>query len=366
MRRFRDVPVNSGFAAGLLRLLFAVAFGVTGFFLGREAYVHLFSLHVAGEAVQLALTIGAPVAGAVIGVLSAPLAQGLFVDELNAVERGIERLSPSELAGGALGLIAGLLIAFLIRSVLLSFVSNAGSAGSDVAILLYILISIFIAYLGARAGARAPFLPISSTSGVSRSLKIVDTSVIVDGRIAELLETGFVEGPFILPRFVLQELQAIADSTDPLKRLRGRQGLEVLGRLQAFGVLEISELDYADLRAVDAKLVRLAQTLGGKLLTNDYNLNRVARVEHVDVLNINDLANALKPVVMPGEDLRVQILRDGKEPHQGVGYLNDGTMIVVEQGRRFIGETLDVVVTSVLQTAAGRMIFAKPKREAIH
>jgi uncharacterized protein YacL len=183
----------------------------------------------------------------------------------------------------------------------------------------------------------------------------------VDGRIVEILESGFLEGPFILPRFVLRELQAIADSTDSMKRTRGRRGLEVLNRLHELGVLELSERDYDDVRGADAKLVRVAQDLRGKLLTNDYNLNRVAGVEGVTVLNINELANAVKPVVLPGEELHVQIIRDGKEPNQGVGYLDDGTMIVVEHGRRLVGEATDVVVTSVLQTVAGRMIFAKPK-----
>ena len=193
--------------------------------------------------------------------------------------------------------------------------------------------------------------------------KIVDTSVIVDGRIVEIVQSGFLEGPLVVPRFVLRELHTIADSVDPIKRTRGRRGLDVLSRLQELAKLDINERDYDDLPAgsVDQKLVRLAQELEGRLVTNDYNLNRVAHVEGVDVLNINELANAVKPVVLPGEELHVQVIREGKEPHQGVGYLDDGTMIVVEQGRRLIGEATDVVVTSVLQTVAGRLIFAKPK-----
>ncbi|MBC5816411.1 MAG: TRAM domain-containing protein [Candidatus Eremiobacteraeota bacterium] len=195
--------------------------------------------------------------------------------------------------------------------------------------------------------------------------KIVDTSVIIDGRITEIVESGFLEGPLILPRFVLRELQLIADSLDSMKRTRGRRGLEVLSKLQEFTSVQISERDYPDVvgAAVDAKLVRLAQELRGKLLTNDYNLNKVAHVEGVTVLNINELANAVKPIVQPGEELNVQVIREGKEQHQGVGYLDDGTMIVVENGRRLVGETVDVAVTSVLQTVAGRMIFARLKRE---
>ncbi len=363
MRRFRDVRVGPGIAAALLRFIFAVVFGVTGFLLGREAYVQLFSLHFASEPLQLTFNILAPVAGALIGVLLAPFAQSFFEDELNAVERAIERLTPVELAGGAIGLILGLLIAFLIRSIVFEFISTSGRAGSYIAILLYIIISIFAAYLGARVGSRMHFMPLASAvAGSSMAPKVIDTSVIVDGRIVEILESGFVEGPLILPRFILRELQMIADSTDAIRRSRGRRGLEVLKRLQEIGLLEISERDYDDVRAADAKLVRLAQDLGGKLLTTDYNLNRVAHVEGVQVLNINELANAVKPVVLPGEEMHVQIIRDGKEANQGVGYLDDGTMIVVEHGRRLVGESADVVVTSVLQTAAGRMIFARIKR----
>jgi uncharacterized protein YacL len=363
MRGFRDVRVGPGVAAALLRFIFGIVFGVTGFLLGREAYLHLFSLHFASEALQLTFNILSPVVGAVIGVLLAPLAQSFFEDELNAVERAIERLAPVELAGGAVGLILGLVIAFLIRSILFEFISTSGRAGSYIAILLYIIISIFAAYLGARVGARMRILPLASAvSGLAAAPKVIDTSIIVDGRIVEILESGFIEGQLILPRFILRELQTIADSTDGVRRSRGRRGLEVLKRLQDLGLLEISERDYDDIRAADAKLVRLAQDLGGKLLTTDYALNRVAHVEGVQVLNINELANAVKPVVLPGEEMHVQIIRDGKEPHQGVAYLDDGTMIVVEQGRRLIGESADVVVTSVLQTVAGRMIFAKLKK----
>jgi uncharacterized protein YacL len=366
MRSVRDVRVGPSVAAALLRVLFGIVFAVTGFLLGREAYLRVFSLHFASEPLQMALTILTPIAGAVIGVFIAPLAQTVFEDELNSVERAIERLAPIELAGGAIGLIVGLVIAFLIRTILFEFISTTGPAGSYIAILLYIIISIFAAYLGARVGSRMHFLPFASAASGSLgngAAKIIDTSVIVDGRIVDILQSGFLEGPFILPRFVLRELQAVADSTDSMKRTRGRRGLDVLKRLQELGTLEISERDYPEVRGADAKLVRLAQDLGGKLLTNDYNLNRVAHVEGVTVLNINELANAIKPVVLPGEEMQVQIIRDGKEAHQGVGYLDDGTMIVVEHGRRLIGESTEVVVTSVLQTAAGRMIFAKPKKD---
>ena len=365
MRRFRDVRIGPTFAVALLRFIFAAVFGVTGFLLGREAYIHVFSLHFASELLQVVFMVVVPVAGALVGVALAPLAQSIFEDELNAVERGIERLSPAELAGGAIGLIFGLLIAFLIRSILFEFLSVTGRAGSYVAILMYIVISMFVAYLGARVGSRMHFVPLAmqGSAGAGGAGKVLDTSVLIDGRIVEILEAGFLEGPLVLPRFILRELQAVADSADSMKRTRGRRGLEVLKRLQEIGALEVSERDYAEIRGADAKLVRLAQDLGCKLLTNDYNLNRVAHVEGIAVLNVNELANAIKPVVLPGEELHVQIIRDGKEPHQGIGYLDDGTMIVVEHGSRLVGEDTDVVVTSVLQTVAGRMIFAKPKRD---
>jgi uncharacterized protein YacL len=349
----------------LLRVLFMIVFAVAGFLLGREAYTHLISLHVANEAWLMALTIGVPTLGAVVGLFVAPYAQSLFEVELDSVEATIARLSPGEIAGGTIGLIVGLVIAFLVKSVLFEFISNAGRAGQYVATVAYIVLSAFAAYLGARVGARRRIgVPASLAAGDAplAVAKLIDTSVIVDGRVIEIVESGFLEGPLVVPRFVLQELHLIADSADPMKRSRGRRGLDVLARLGELTALDIAEVDYHDVSGVDAKLVRMARERHAKLVTNDYNLNRVAHVEGVEVLNINELADAVKPVVLPGEELHVSIVRDGKEAHQGVGYLDDGTMIVVENGRRLIGEDADVQVTSVLQTVAGRMIFAKIKR----
>jgi uncharacterized protein YacL len=349
----------------LLRVLFMIVFAVAGFLLGREAYTHLISLHVANEAWLMALTIGVPTLGAVVGLFVAPYAQSLFEVELDSVEATIARLSPGEIAGGTIGLIVGLVIAFLVKSVLFEFISNAGRAGQYVATVAYIVLSAFAAYLGARVGARRRIgVPASLAAGDAplAVAKLIDTSVIVDGRVIEIVESGFLEGPLVVPRFVLQELHLIADSADPMKRSRGRRGLDVLARLGELTALDIAEVDYHDVSGVDAKLVRMARERHAKLVTNDYNLNRVAHVEGVEVLNINELADAVKPVVLPGEELHVSIVRDGKEAHQGVGYLEDGTMIVVENGRRLIGEDADVQVTSVLQTVAGRMIFAKIKR----
>jgi uncharacterized protein YacL len=298
-------------------------------------------------------------------VLVVPMAQRVFERELQAVERAIDRMAPGELVGGAIGLTAGLIIAFLAKSVLFEFITFAGRTGGYIAIVIYIVVSIFAAYLGARVGAKqrvglGRFANVAVASGGTP--KVLDTSVIIDGRILDIVSSGFLEGPLLLPRFVLRELQNIADSSDAMRRTRGRRGLDVLTKLQVLSPLEIVERDFETVGEVDAKLVLLAHERGAKLVTNDFNLNRVANVEGVPVLNINELASAVKPVLLPGEELRVALIKEGKEPHQGVGYLDDGTMIVVENGRRQVGETVDVAVTSALQTAAGRMIFARMKR----
>jgi uncharacterized protein YacL len=345
-------------------------FGVTGFLLGREAYFSVFSPHFANETMQLLFLIGSPVAGAILGALIAPLVQAIFEGQLQQAEGAIERLTPAEIAGGAVGLVVGLVVAFLIKGIVFELISDMGRSGTYIAIVLYLILAVFAAYLGARIGAKTRIVPVprgAIAHGSPGTPKVIDTSAIVDGRIVDIVESGFLDGPLIVPRFVLRELQTIADSVDPLKRTRGRRGFDVLTKLQELSSFEIAERDYDDMAMgnVDARLVRLAQELAAKLVTNDYNLNRVAHVEGVTVLNVNELANAVKPVVLPGEELHVAVIREGKEGHQGIGYLDDGTMIVVEHGRRLIGEEADVVVTSVLQTVAGRMIFARPKRENV-
>ena len=355
-----------GHLAGVvLRIVFAAIFGTTGFLLGREAYDRAISIHVASQLWQFVAVVLTPVIGAVLGVLVVPTAQRVFERELVAVERAVDRMAPGELVGGAIGLTSGLVIAFLAKSVLFEFITFAGRAGGYIAIVIYIVVSLFAAYLGARVGAkqRVGFGRIARIAPAAGGApKVLDTSVIIDGRILDIVRSGFLEGPLLLPRFVLRELQNIADSSDALRRTRGRRGLDVLTKLQALSPLEIIERDYDATGEVDAKLVLLARERGAKLVTNDFNLNRVANVEGVAVLNINELANAVKPVLLPGEELRVALIKEGKEPHQGVGYLDDGTMIVVENARRLVGETVDVNVTSALQTAAGRMIFARMKR----
>ena len=193
--------------------------------------------------------------------------------------------------------------------------------------------------------------------------KLLDTNVIIDGRIADICKTGFLEGKILIPVFVLEELQYIADSSESLRRIRGRRGLDMLKQIQENKLMEVEimNIDFEDIHGVDSKLVRLAQKVGGKIITNDYNLNKVAQLRGVEVLNINDLSNAVKPVVIPGETMKVQVVRDGKEPGQGVAFLDDGTMIVIENGHRYVSRTISIEVTSALQTSAGRMIFAKPR-----
>jgi uncharacterized protein YacL len=201
---------------------------------------------------------------------------------------------------------------------------------------------------------------------VGRSYKILDTSVIIDGRIADLCDTAFIEGTLVVPQFVLKELQLVADSADGLKRQRGRRGLDILDHLQKSKQVSvmITEMDFPDIKDVDSKLIELGKRLDAKIVTNDLNLNKVARLQGISVLNINELANALKPIVLPGESMRVFIIKEGKEKDQGVAYLDDGTMVVVDNSRRMIGQNLDITVTSVLQTTVGKMIFGRYNEEA--
>jgi uncharacterized protein YacL len=233
---------------------------------------------------------------------------------------------------------------------------------------LHSFILLLFPYLGMIVGARkgewlepSRLMTLFRAAGPERHYKILDTSVIIDGRIADLCETGFMDGTLVIPQFVLKELQLVADSSDSMKRNRGRRGLDILQKVQKMSGVEvvISDVDFPEVREVDLKLIELARTLHGKIVTNDFNLNKVAQLRGVDVLNINELANALKPVVLPGEIMKVFILKEGKEYNQGVAYLDDGTMVVVDNARRMISKTIDIVVTSVLQTTAGKMIFGR-------
>ena len=309
-------------------------------------------------AAEFAVAIGLPrIVGAAGGAALGGLAVWL---ETRAASVPVERLFWGSL-GGFFGLIAGL----AIGTAAVSLVPTSGMAGLGLPALLG-------AYLGAAVAlrSRADLEPVSAVlfpGGGRRGdgRKILDTSAIIDGRIADVCETGFVEGSLVVPQFVLQELQHIADAHDPLRRARGKRGFEILERLQRTPKLkvEVMERDFPQVREVDGKLMELARALSAKILTNDANLGRAAQLRGIEVLNINALASALRPVALPGEPMRVLVVREGKEAGQGVGYLDDGTMVVVDGGRRYLSQTIEVTVTNVLQTTAGRMIFTRPRDE---
>lgn len=287
------------------------------------------------------------------------------------IRTSFDNMSPQEMLGGLAGMVVGLVLALLLGNSIykLPFVGPY----------FYVLVAFFFAYIGWMIGTRRredfmSIFPTIVTRGRSGRLKtphvqpmginkLVDTSVIIDGRIYDIAKSGFIDGSLVVPNFVLEELQKIADSSDSLKRNRGRSGLDILGMMQKEDdiVVEIEESDYPEIHEVDAKLVKMGQDKGMPILTNDYNLNKVAQLQGVKVLNINELANALKPVVLPGEEFGVKIMKEGKEASQGIGYLDDGTMVVIENGKQLVGKIANVEVTSVLQTAAGRMIFARPR-----
>ena len=314
--------------------------------------------------------------GVIIGYLisSFILKQGLVIAK--RLERILTHIPNQELIAGTIGLLFGLIIANLI-----------GVAFNQVPIIgpyIPIILSAIFGYSGlkimARKGPEIYYNYVQQWGGAgtkktsrfkmfsthksdktTSTPKLLDTSVIIDGRIKELCNTGFIEGPLMVPLFVLNELQIISDSADATKRNRGRRGLDILKEMQDANkvAIEVVEDDYDDLTEVDSKLMRLALDKQWKLMTNDFNLNKVARVQGIEVLNLNELANVLKPALIAGEWIRVQIMKEGKEVHQGVAYLDDGTMIVVEDGKPYVGQTVEVMVTSILQTSAGRMIFAR-------
>jgi uncharacterized protein YacL len=294
--------------------------------------------------------------------LDVALGAGLAVAGL-VFEAAIREAKAVQVLGALLGGVVGLGIARGVGAAM--FWADAGDRRIA---FLHGFVLLVLSYVGAVMGAKrgewlqpARFLSLFRDAGPARRHKVLDTSVIIDGRIADVCETGFLDGTLVVPQFVLKELQLVADSSDSLKRNRGRRGLDILQKIQKMaGVeVEISDTDFAEPREVDLKLIELARSLGGKIVTTDFNLNKVAQLRGVDVLNINELANALKPVVLPGEFMKVFILKEGKEYNQGVAYLDDGTMVVVDNARQMIGRMIDVVVTSVLQTTAGKMIFGR-------
>ncbi len=281
-------------------------------------------------------------------------------------EMRVRSASLKTLIGAAVGSILGIIGAFLI-GVLISIQKEA-AVSAEMQTFLTISLAFFMGYVGLMVGAaKGEYLDLSALGGifsdknVKRDYKILDTSVIIDGRIADVAETGFLGGTLIIPNFILAELQQVADSPDSSKRQRGRRGLDMLQRLRNNSKLDIQivETDFPTVKEVDLKLIELGKQLDAVIVTNDFNLNKVSQLRGVSVLNINELANALKPVVLPGEAMRVFILKEGKEYNQGVAYLDDGTMVVVDNARRLIGKTADIAVTSVLQTTAGKMIFGR-------
>lgn len=308
------------------------------------------------------------VSAAVLQPLAQPwwanVAAGALVGAAVVVlEVAIRSASLFSLVGAVVGGSIGLLMARTAEAALFW----ANPADPRIAF-LHSLLLFGMVYLGLVVGARrgewlepSRLISLFRGAGPARSYKILDTSVIIDGRIADICETGVIDGTLVIPQFVLKELQLVADSSDALKRNRGRRGLDILQKIQKMASVEVivSDMDFPNVREVDLKLIELARALAGKIVTNDFNLNKVAQLRGIQVLNINELANALKPVVLPGEFMKVFILKEGKEYNQGVAYLDDGTMVVVDNARRLIGKTIDVVVTSVLQTTAGKMIFGR-------
>ena len=279
------------------------------------------------------------------------------------LETKIKSVGPKTLIGSIIGLVFGIILAIFI-----SFLITKLALGPQTTTMLQIFSLAFFVYIGLLLGSKkadwfepATLMALFGEKGEKKSYKILDTSVIIDGRIADLTETGFIEGTIVVPQFVLRELQHIADSPDSLKRNRGRRGIEILQRMQKKPDLNvtITEIDFPDIPEVDMKLIELAKQLDAKIVTNDYNLNKIAQLQGVHVLNINELASSLRPVVLPGETMKVFILKEGKEYNQGVAYLDDGTMVVVDNARKLIGRNVEVVVTSVLQTTVGKMIFGR-------
>jgi uncharacterized protein YacL len=276
----------------------------------------------------------------------------------------LRQVSLKRLIGAVIGSILGIIGAYLFSLVIKDSIQPGPTQS-----FLQLFVMLLMAYIGLIVGAgKGELLNLAALGGIfggekqaKRSYKILDTSVIIDGRIADIAETGFLDGIIVIPQFVLRELQLVADSADSMKRNRGRRGLDILQRIQKIATLSIQivEDDFPAVREVDLKLIELAKVYEGKIVTNDFNLNKVAQLQGVEVLNINELANSLKPIVLPGEIMKVFILKEGKEYNQGVAYLDDGTMVVVDNARKMIGKTVDISVTSVLQTTAGKMIFGK-------
>lgn len=354
----------------IARLLGMIVFAVAGVMWGGElGKVAQTSSNAAFTVEQYSFTIG--LVGALIGLILTPF---FTTRPIRALKALLGRISAHSLFSALLGLIAGLIIAALVAIPVSRLPGVLGNVLPFIGLLIfgYIGVSVFVmrqndlfnvtSMLAGRSQGQSQAGESVANAAPQRTI-LLDTSVIIDGRIADIARTGFIPGSLLIPRFVLIELQYIADSSDSLRRQRGRRGMEVLAQLQKEpGIpVQISDIDVEGVREVDDKLVILARQLRCPILTNDYNLNRVAGLQGVTVLNVNDLANAVKAVLLPGEPLLVRVIQEGRENNQGVGYMDDGTMVVVENGRDYMNREIDVTVTKVLQTAAGRMIFARPE-----
>ncbi len=339
----------------IIRIGFMLLLGAVAYLLNPLARAERFAEHVELKRIISAL----------IGVIIAAV--------IIAFEMRVRRATLKTLIGAAIGSILGIVGAYLIGMLISSLETTAVPAEMK-AFLTVALVS-FMAYIGLMVGAaKGEFIDLSALGGifsdknvVKRDYKVLDTSVIIDGRIADVAETGFLGGTLIIPQFILTELQQVADSPDSSKRQRGRRGLDMLQRLRNNSKIDIQivETDYPAVKEVDLKLIELGKELEAVIITNDFNLNKVSQLRGVQVLNVNELANALKPVVLPGEAMRVFVLKEGKEYNQGVAYLDDGTMVVIDNARRLIGKSADIAVTSVLQTTAGKMIFGRLWEEGV-
>ena len=361
----------------IIRLVLSIIGAVLGIVLLRLINAGTDFLPTAGFSLILS-HIAAALLGALVFYMLTDKLTDKFSQGFNLFETKLKELPASKLIVGIVGAILGFLVAALVTSPLTRL--TIPYVGNLIFVLLSILLYIGLGYLGWRvASNNADDILgifdrkenkesngfIFDRSKHNASPKILDTSVIIDGRILDIIETDFIEGELVVSEFVLEELQHIADSPDDLKRERGRRGLDIINKIKESDKikLRVTNKDYKDIKEVDSKLLKLAMDLNGKVFTNDYNLNKVADVQGIPILNINDLANALKPVVIPGEIMRIEVIKEGKGKNQGVGYLDDGTMVVVEDGVKYIDKTIDATVTSVLQTSAGRMIFVRHKND---
>lgn len=370
----------------MIRLLLTILGAALGYSLGILIYMLAISTYSTGpQASTKAIEIGTPVVSALILGTLAFLISGRLVKDWRRIgqrlETNISRFPALQIIGGGFGLTLGLVIAYLISGLFTNI--QILYLGPVLSIIAYIVFGLLFTVVGTRLGKQLSERGSGEALAMSGAAyfqnrkappkkrreaipKIFDTSVLIDGRIMDLMKTGFIEGDIIIPEYVLTELRHLSDSADPMKKAKGRRGLAILKDIRSFYGIEIyntySDKDWDGVEEVDMKLLRLAQKLDAKVVTNDFNLIQVAEIQDIPVLNINDVVNALRTVVIPGEELRVSVIREGRENNQGVGYMPDGTMIVVEGGKNLIGKDVNTEVTSVLQTASGRMIFAKPRK----